>query len=52
MKKVLLTWQEDTKDPLLKGNIEIQKSWKVNKRECLNPSSKNNEDYDNLPILG
>lgn len=51
MKEILLSWQEDTKDPLLKGNIEIQKNWKVNKRECLNPSSKNKEDYDNIPIL-
>jgi arylsulfatase A-like enzyme len=45
MRKRLLTYQEETDDPLLKGHIQIQPNWKVNKRECINPSSKNPEDY-------
>jgi len=45
MRKRLLTYQEETDDPLLKGHIQIRPNWKVNKRECINPSSKNPEDY-------
>jgi arylsulfatase A-like enzyme len=51
MENRLLEWQKETKDPLINGAIEMQRNWKVNKRECLNPSSKNEEDYDNLPRL-
>ncbi len=51
MKNRLLKWQEETEDPLINGDIKIQNNWKVNKRECLNPSSKNEEDYDNIPTI-
>lgn len=34
-----------TNDPLLNGRIEIQKCWKVNKVTCINPSSKDLDDY-------
>ncbi len=34
-----------TNDPLLKGPLEIKPGYKVNKRECYSPSSKNPDDY-------
>lgn len=34
-----------TNDPLLNGNIQVDKKWKVNKVTCLNPSSKDPNDY-------
>ena len=40
--------QERTNDPLLKGKIQIQPEWKVNRRECDKASSKNPEDYESL----
>ena len=35
-------------DPLLQGVIEVQPTWKVNKKECLTASSKNADDYVSL----
>lgn len=35
-----------TNDPLLKGHIAIQEGWKVNKKTCLQASSKNADDYE------
>lgn len=35
-------------DPLINGNIEVQHTWKVNKKECLQASSKNPDDYVSL----
>jgi arylsulfatase A-like enzyme len=46
LREALLDFQIKTNDPLLKGPLEIKKSYKVNKRECINPSSKNQDDYD------
>lgn len=37
---------KDTADPILQGSITIQNSWKVNRKDCLQASSKNPEDYD------
>lgn len=45
----LCEWQEKTDDSILKGNIEIPKKAKVNKCECISASSKNREDYVQLP---
>lgn len=38
----------DTNDPLIKGELKIEEDWKVNKKECVNPSSKNIDDYLSL----
>lgn len=46
LKKELRKWQEDTKDPILSGEILKFPQWKVNKKECINPSSKNKDDYE------
>lgn len=46
LRAALLDFQIKTNDPLLKGLLEIKKSYKVNKKECVNPSSKNPKDYD------
>lgn len=46
MKKKLLRFQMKTKDPLLKGYIPILPNYKVNKRDCLEASSKNPDDYE------
>ncbi|MEH7009823.1 sulfatase [Neobacillus niacini] len=45
MRAKLQEHQVKTSDPLLEGHIEIKESWKVNKRECVNPSSKDPNDY-------
>ena len=37
--------QTKTNDPLLTHHIEIIPEYKVNKSECVNPSSKDPEDY-------
>lgn len=34
-----------TNDPLLNGEIKIKEKWKVNKKTCYSPSSKNPDDY-------
>jgi len=46
LRKALLDFQIKTKDPLLNGPLKIKKSNKVNKRECINPSSKDPKDYE------
>lgn len=46
LKKYLRIWQEKTNDPILKGEIKKEKNWKVNKKECVNPSSKDKNDYE------
>ncbi|MCT4598966.1 MAG: sulfatase [Vallitalea sp.] len=38
----------ETNDYILDGPIELKKQWKVNKRECIEASSKNKEDYISL----
>lgn len=48
MRNRLSNWQIETSDPLINGQIKIQDGWKVNKKECLNPSSKDINDYVNL----
>jgi len=49
MRTRLLNWQLETSDPLLKGPIKIQPNWKVNKKTCIEPSSKDVNDYCNIP---
>lgn len=46
--KQLTQHMRKTNDPLLYGDIPIQNSWKVNKKECLKASSKNEDDYVSL----
>ena len=46
LKKHLREWQEKTNDPILSGEIKKEKNWKVNKKECINPSSKDINDYE------
>lgn len=46
LKNSLKEWQEKTDDPILNGEIKKEKNWKVNKRECINPSSKDLNDYE------
>lgn len=48
MREKLKTFMERTDDPLLKGPIPIQPGWKVNKKECFSPGSKNSDDYESL----
>jgi len=49
MRARLATYQEQTDDPILNGHIDVQPEWKVNKRSCVNPSSKDPDDYISLP---
>ena len=44
----LLKWQKKTNDPLLNGQIKIEKTWKVNKKTSSEPSSKNMDDYEQV----
>jgi N-sulfoglucosamine sulfohydrolase len=37
-----------TKDIILEGEVSIKKEWKVNKKECKQASSKNEDDYVSL----
>ncbi len=46
MKKRLLDFQEKTADPLLHGEIPVLSHYKVNKKECIDASSKNPDDYE------
>lgn len=39
---------ERTDDPLLWGPVQIQSRWKVNRRECMEASSKDPKDYVSL----
>lgn len=48
MRDELKSLMEETQDPLLKGPIKINSEWKVNKRDCFSPGSKNSEDYESL----
>jgi N-sulfoglucosamine sulfohydrolase len=45
MRQKLAAYQQKTNDPLLKGPIQVKDSWKVNKKECVNPSSTDPNDY-------
>ncbi|MFV0240785.1 MAG: sulfatase [Lacrimispora sphenoides] len=45
MSQRLLVYQEETGDPILKGEITIKPEWKINRKECKTASSKNPEDY-------
>ncbi|MDD2592628.1 MAG: sulfatase [Erysipelotrichaceae bacterium] len=45
LKKYMNDVQLKTNDPLLTHHIEIMPEYKVNKSECVNPSSKDPEDY-------
>jgi len=46
MRKVLLDFQVRTQDPILHGHFPIQNHYKVNKKDCLDPSSRNPQDYE------
>lgn len=39
---------KETNDPLCNGEITVQPTWKVNKKECMQASSKNPDDYISL----
>jgi len=41
----LYAFQQQTEDPIRHGSYEMQSGWKVNKQECLRPSSKDPQDY-------
>jgi N-sulfoglucosamine sulfohydrolase len=45
LRKRLEEYQRNTNDPLLEGHIEVKEGWKVNKQECVNPSSQDPNDY-------
>ena len=46
MRKKLQRFMETSADPLLQGELEMKPYYKVNKKRCLEASSKNPEDYD------
>lgn len=46
MRKKLQRFMETSADPLLQGELEMKPYYKVNKKTCLEASSKNPEDYD------
>ncbi len=46
LRSALLDFQIRTQDPILNGELEFKKNYKANKRECINPSSKDPKDYD------
>lgn len=46
LRNQLIKHMEETKDPLLDGELEIKPNYKVNKKECVIASSKNPDDYD------
>jgi N-sulfoglucosamine sulfohydrolase len=41
---------KETNDPILDGEIQVKKEWKVNKRECKQASSKDKNDYVSLGL--
>ncbi|WP_315073592.1 sulfatase [uncultured Clostridium sp.] len=45
MREKLNEFMKKTNDPLLNGDIEIQKEWKVNAKECYSARSKDADDY-------
>ncbi|MGX8128357.1 sulfatase family protein [Clostridioides difficile] len=46
LKEKLYEWQVKTNDPILNGSIIPPVGSKINKRECISPSSKNKDDYE------
>lgn len=48
MKQKLKEYQVKTKDPILQGALPLLKGYKVNKKECMQASSKNPEDYEQI----
>lgn len=46
LKEKLFQFQMKTHDPLLEGELPVYSHYKVNKKECIDASSKNPEDYD------
>ena len=48
LRRELESVMRKTADPLLEGPIEIKPEWKVNKRECYSPGSKDPHDYVSL----
>ncbi|MCD5002375.1 sulfatase [Enterococcus saccharolyticus] len=48
MRERLTNFMIRTNDPLLDGPISIKKEWKVNKKDTMNPGSKNIADYESL----
>ena len=50
LKEKLKTQMENTNDPLLNGNISIKPEWKVNKKDCYSPGSKDKNDYESWGI--
>mgnify|MGYP003622629923 CR=1 FL=1 len=48
MRKRLADFMQRTKDPLLQGPISVQTEWKVNKKECWSPGSKEPDNYESL----
>lgn len=49
LKNRLKSWQIETDDILLGGNIPISKHVKLNKKDCISPSSKDENDYEQSP---
>ncbi|MCC5800782.1 sulfatase family protein [Rossellomorea vietnamensis] len=49
MREELRQWQIKTSDPLLQGKLDYSPSWKVNKKSSFHPSSKEPEDYEQVP---
>ncbi len=49
LKDRLYRWQVETDDILLKEDIPMPEKGKVNKRECISPSSQDRNDYDQFP---
>lgn len=49
MKQRLHQWQTETHDPILKGHMPVPSGAKINKKECMLPSSKDAKDYEHLP---
>ena len=45
LREKLDSFQKKTEDPLLEGAIGIRPGWKVNRPECVDPSSRDPEDY-------
>lgn len=46
LRKRLACFQKRTNDPLLNGEIPILSNYKVNKKDCIDASSKNPDDYE------
>lgn len=48
MRTRLARFMEKTNDPLLRGAIEVDPRWKVNRRSCVAAGSKDPADYESL----